>query len=127
MVKICDIIIGSLKIFLPYMKLKCLQKIGSVWFIYKKWLVISAIHKLFQYNFWWNFLEFRDIMDLTVDMKVFYNIKHCHSISLKFGGTFFTSLPVLGCEAKATICSAIRESLILSCHKFSAFFVTVIK
>ena len=31
---------------------KCLQKIGSAWFDYKKQQVISNIEKLFQHNLW---------------------------------------------------------------------------
>ena len=27
-------------------------KIGSAWFLYKKWQVISTIYKLFEYHFW---------------------------------------------------------------------------
>ena len=38
----------------------------------------------------------------------------------------FTSLTMLGCEAKTSICSAIKENLILYCGKFSALVVAVI-
>ena len=31
-------------------KLKYLEKIGSAWFSYKKWQVMSTIYKLFEYN-----------------------------------------------------------------------------
>ena len=90
------------------MKLKCLEKIGSVWFIYKKWQVISTMYKLFQYNVWWNCLEFSDKMNLTIQIKIFNNVKHRRTICLKFGDRFFTSLTMLGCEAKANICSSIK-------------------
>ena len=43
-------------------------KIRSVWFIDKNVQVILTIYKLFEYNFWWNYLEFRDKMDLTIQM-----------------------------------------------------------
>ena len=45
-------------------------KIGSAWSIYKRWQVISTIYKLFQYNFWWNCLEFSDKMDMTIQIKI---------------------------------------------------------
>ena len=65
-------------------------------------------------------------MDLTIQMKVFNNVKHRHAICSKFGDNFFTFLTMLGCEAKASIFSAIKKNLILYCRKFSAFVVAVI-
>ena len=59
-------------------------------------------------------------------MKIFNNLKHRHAICLKLGGKFFTSLTMLGCEAKASICSTIKENLMLYCRKFSALVVAVI-
>ena len=52
-------------------KPKCQEKIGSAWFIYKKWKVISTIHKLCEYNFWWNCLEPRDKVDQTIQVTIF--------------------------------------------------------
>ena len=45
---------------------------------------------------------------------------------LKFGDRFFTYLTMLKLEAKASICSAIKENIILYCLKFSAFVVAAI-
>ena len=57
---------------------------------------------------------------------VIHNVKHCYAIRLKFGDKLLTSLIKLELlEAKAKICSTIKENLLLYC-KFSAFFVVVI-
>ena len=65
-------------------------------------------------------------MNLTIQMGIFINVKHFNVMFLKFGGSFFTSLTMLGLEAKVSICSAIEENLILYCPKFSTFVVAVI-
>ena len=59
-------------------------------------------------------------------MRVIYNAKHCSAVRLKFGDKFLTSLTKLVLEAKASICSTIKENLLLYCRKFSAFVVVVI-
>ena len=58
----------SLKFYQQLIKirLKCLKKVGSAWFIYKNWQIISTIYKLFEYNLWQNCLEFIDKIDLTI-------------------------------------------------------------
>ena len=58
-------------------------------------------------------------------MRVMYNLKHRLAIRLEFGDIFLTSRTKLALEAKASICSTIKENLILYCRKFSALFVVV--
>ena len=65
-------------------------------------------------------------MDLSIRMRVFYNVKHRYEICLKFGDKFLTSVTKIVLEAKASICSTIKESPLLYCRKFSAFVAIVI-
>ena len=65
-------------------------------------------------------------MDLSTRMRVIYNVKHHYAIRLKFGDKLLTSLTKLVLQAKARICSTIKENLFLYCRKFSAFVVVVI-
>ena len=64
-------------------------------------------------------------MDLSIQINISYNAKHRYAIRLKFGDKFLTSLIKLVLEAKASICSTIKENLLLYCHKFSAFVVVL--
>ena len=63
-------------------------------------------------------------MNLTIQMKIF--VKHRQTIYLKSGDRFFTSLTMLGCEAKASTYFVIKENLILYFRKFSALVAAVI-
>ena len=65
-------------------------------------------------------------MVLPIQMKVTCNLKHRYAIRLKLGGKFLTSLTKLVLEAKVSICSTIRDILLLYCYKFSVFVVVVI-
>ena len=62
-------------------------------------------------------------MNLTIQIRIFNNAKHRHAICLKFKDIFFTSLIMLGLEAKVRICSTVKENLALHCRKFLTFAV----
>ena len=55
-------------------------------------------------------------------MRITYNVKHRHEIPLKFGDKFSKYM----LEAKVSICSTIKENLLLYCRKFSTFVVVAI-
>ena len=59
-------------------------------------------------------------------MRVMYHVKHRYAICFKLGDKFLTFLTYLVLEAKASICSTIKECLLLYCRKFSAFSAIVI-
>ena len=65
-------------------------------------------------------------MDLSIRMRVIYDVKHHYAIRLKFGDKFLTPLTKLVLEAKASICSTVKENLLLYCSKFSAFVAVAI-
>ena len=90
------------------------------------WQVIATIYKPLEYSFWWNCLEFIDKMDIAIKMRIFNDAEHRHAICSKFWDRYFTSITMLEPEAKASICSAIKENLILFCQKSLAFVVAVI-
>ena len=66
-------------------------------------------------------------MDLPIQVGRFNHAKrNCHATCLKSGVAFFTSLTKLLLEAKASVCSTIKENLLLYCCKFWEFFITII-
>ena len=65
-------------------------------------------------------------MDLSIRMRVMYNVKLRYAIRLKFRDQLLTSLTKLVLKAKTRICSTVKEILLLYCRKFSAFVVVVI-
>ena len=69
---------------------------------------------------------FYDKMDVSVRMRIIYNVRHRYAVRLKFGDKFLTFLTKLVFEGKASICSATKENLLLYCRKFSGFVVVVI-
>ena len=52
-------------------------------------------------------------MVLSIRMRVVYDVKHRYAIHLKFGDKSLTSLTKLELETKASLCSTVKESLIL--------------
>ena len=65
-------------------------------------------------------------MDLTIQTWIFNNAKYHLVIFFKFRGRYFTSLAMLGLEAKASVFSTVKENLILFFGKFSVFVLVVI-
>ena len=55
-------------------------------------------------------------MDLLIRMKIIYNVKHRNAVRLKFGYTFLSSLTKLVLETEVSICSTIKENLLLYCR-----------
>ena len=59
-------------------------------------------------------------------MGIICNVEHCYAVLLKFGYKFSTSLTKYMLEVKISICSTVKENLVLYCLKFSVFVVVVI-
>ena len=84
------------------------------------------MHKLFEHYFWQNVLIFYDKMNLSIRIEIIFNVGHCYVIRLKYGDKCLTFLTKLVLKGKASICSTIKENLLLYCRKFSVFVVVVI-
>ena len=61
---------------------------------------------LFEHNVRQKLLPFYDKMDPPISMTI--NVKHRHTISLKFGDTILTSLIKLLPKVKCSICSVTK-------------------
>ena len=80
---------------------------------------MSTAHKLLKHNIW------TKVKALPLKIRILNNAKPPNIIRLKLKGIFhiFTKLVL---ETKASVCSAVKEDLLLYCRKFSAFFIVVI-
>ena len=58
-------------------------------------------------------------------MRTFNNKKNRDSIILKFGEIIFSALTKSALQVKASICYTVKEKLLLFCHNFSTFAITV--
>ena len=65
-------------------------------------------------------------MDLSIRIRVMYNVKHRYAICLKFGDKFLTSITKLLLEAKASVYFTIKENLLLYCLMFLSFVAVVV-
>ena len=59
-------------------------------------------------------------------MRIIFSVKYGDAVRLKLRDKFLTSLAKLVLETKASICSKIKENLLLYCRKFSAFVIAII-
>ena len=65
-------------------------------------------------------------MELSIRIRIIYNGRHGYVIRLKFGENLLTFLTKKILEGETSICSTIKENLLLYCHKFSTLVVIVI-
>ena len=73
-----------------------------------------------------NLLKCYDKMEFSIRIRVIYNVRHGYAIHLKLGDKFLTFLTKQVIAGKTSICSTIKENLLLYCRKFSALVVVVI-
>ena len=65
-------------------------------------------------------------MDLSIRMRIIFDVKHLHLVRLKVGDISLTSLTKLVVQVKASICSKTKENLLLYCRKFSMFVIVML-
>ena len=64
-------------------------------------------------------------MDPPFLVRIIRNVKHSYAARLKFGDKVFPQTKIIF-DAKPSVCSTIKDNLVLFCRKFSAFAVVVI-
>ena len=79
------------------------------------------MYKLFEHKNGSITIKFNNKMDLSLRVKIIYNVKHCNIIRLKFEDRFLTSFINLATEVKVSFYSTIKENLLLYCSKLLAF------
>ena len=65
-------------------------------------------------------------MDLSIQMKVIYNVKHRYAIRLKFRDKCLTFPTKLVLEGKASICSTIKQISVYIAVSLRHFFLVAI-
>ena len=65
-------------------------------------------------------------MDLSIQMKTVNGVKHRHVICVKLGNIFLTYLTKLALQAKASIWSTNRATILSNCRNFLAFAKVII-
>ena len=82
--------------------------------------------KLSGHDLWQDLLKCYDKMEFSIRIRVIYNVRHGYAIHLKLGDKFLTFLTKQVIAGKTSICSTIKENLLLYCRKFSALVVVAI-
>ena len=110
---------------LPKKPLKLWKELENSWFNYKERHILLTVHKLSEDDYWQNWLKCYNKMNLLIQMITIYDIKNHYVVRWKFGVAFSASLTKIMLEAKARICSTMKENLPIYSIKFLAFVVIV--
>ena len=111
---------------LPKKPLKLWKELANSRFNYKERYIFLTVHKLSEDDYGQNWLKCYNKMNPLIRMITIYNIKIHYVVRLKFGVKFSASLTKIMLEAKARICSTIKENLSFYSITFLAFVVIVI-